>query len=155
MLRAKKADRFLVPAINMVETAAVLLTIWDFIAYPYHFSWFNIAGLIAFVLGVSIYIKARVTLGKFFSEKLRLLETHSLVTSGIYGHIRHPIYTGEILLLLGFTAMLNSIVGFLVMFLFIPLILVRIPFEEAMLREGCSQYDAYAKQTKKLIPHLY
>ncbi len=156
LLRAKKADRFLVPAINIVETAGVLLTIWDFIVYPYRFSWFNIAGLISFAIGFSIYVKARVTLGKFFSEKLRLLETHQLVTSGIYKHIRHPIYTGEMLLLLGFTAMLNSLAGFLVMFVFVPLILVRIPFEEAMLKEACGQpYNDYAKQTKKLIPHIY
>ena len=154
--QAKKADRFLVPAINIVESVAALVGIWDFIVYPYRFSWFNVVGLISFVFGVSMYLKARLTLGKFFSEKLRLLETHKLVTSGIYRHIRHPIYAAEMLLLLGFTLMLNSLLGFLVMLLFVPLILIRIPFEEAMLKEACSQqYNDYIKQTKKLIPLLY
>ena len=154
--QAKKADRFLVPAINIVESVAALVSIWDFIVYPYRFSWFNIVGLISFVFGVSMYLKARLTLGNFFSEKLRLLETHKLVTSGIYRHIRHPIYTAEMLLLLGFTLMLNSLLGFLVMLLFVPLILIRIPFEEAMLKEACGQrYNDYIKQTKKLIPLLY
>ena len=154
--QAKKADRFLVPAINIVETVATLVSIWDFIVYPYRFSWFNIVGLISFVSGVSMYLKARLTLGNFFSEKLRLLGTHKLVTSGIYRHIRHPIYTAEMLLLLGFTLMLNSLLGFLVMLLFVPLILIRIPFEEAMLKEARGQqYNDYIKQTKKLIPLLY
>lgn len=69
-------------------------------------------------------------MGRFFSERLRLLQTHELVTSGIYGHIRHPIYTGEMFILLGFALMLNSFFGFLVMLLFVPLILMRIPFEK-------------------------
>ncbi len=154
--KAKKTDRLIVPAANIVETAAILVSIWDFTFYPYRFSWFNIVGLIMFMFGVSLYIKARMTLGQFFSEKLRLLETHKLVTSGIYRYIRHPIYTAEMLLLLGFTLMLNSIFGFIVMLLFVPLILIRIPFEEAMLKEAFGQqYSDYMEQTKKLIPLLY
>jgi len=153
---AKKADRFLVPTINIVESVAILVCIWEFIVNPYRFSWFNLVGLIAFVFGASIYLNARLTLGKFFSEKLRLLETHELVTSGIYGHIRHPIYFGGIFLLLGFTLMLNSLLGFLVMLLYVPLILIRIPFEEAMLKEAYGQrYSDYVKRTKKLVPLLY
>lgn len=144
------------PAINIVESVAVLVSIWGFIVYSYRLSWFNIAGLISFVFGASLYVKARLTLGKLFSDRLRLLETHKLVTSGIYKHIRHPIYTGEMFLLLGFTLLLNSLLGFLIMLIFVPLILIRIPFEEGMLSEAYGQqYSDYVKRTKKLIPLLY
>ncbi len=153
--RAKKADRLLVPTINGVETIAMFISIWNSIFNPYILSWLTLIGIASFVFGTFIYLKAKKTLGKYFSEKLRLLQDHKLVTSGIYSHIRHPIYSGEILLLLGFTLMLNSLPGFAIMLLFIPLILLRIPFEEAMLRETYPQYNDYIKQTKKLIPRLY
>ena len=59
-------------------------------------------------------------------------------------------------LLLGFTVMLNSVFGFLIMLLYVPLILARIPFEEAMLKEAyCQQYADHERRTKKLIPLLY
>jgi protein-S-isoprenylcysteine O-methyltransferase Ste14 len=145
-----------VPAINIVEGFAFLVSIFDFVTKPYSYSWFNIIGFILFVFGLVIYLKARLKLGRFFSEKLRLLKTHELVTSGIYGIIRHPIYTGGMLLLLGFTLILNSFLGFLIMLLYVPLILIRIPYEEKMLKEAFGQqYIDYMKRTKKLIPLLY
>ena len=156
MYDAKKADRFLVPAINVIEVSAILVCIWDFIVSPYRLSWINMIGVVLFVLGLAIYLNARLTLGRFFSEKLRLLQTHELVTIGIYGHIRHPIYTGGMFLLLGFALMLNSFLGFLIMLLYVPLILIRIPFEEKMLKEAFGQqYIDYMKRTKKLISLLY
>ena len=156
MLNAEKADRILLPTINTVEIIAFLVSGWDFITTPYRFSWFNIAGLIFFLLGVTIYLNARHTLGKFFSEKLRVLESHELVTSGIYARVRHPIYIAGMLLLPGFTLMLNSLLGFFIMLLYVPLMLIRIPFEEEMLKNAFGQkYIEYMKHTKKLIPFLY
>jgi len=156
LYEAKKADRFLVPAINIVETLAGLVSIWDFLYTTYSLSWFNVIGVISFVLGLIIYLKARTTLGRYFSEKLRLIQKHELVTNGIYGYVRHPIYTSGTLLLLGFTLMLNSFLGFLIMLLYVPLILIRIPFEEKMMKEAFGQqYIDYVKRTKKLIPLLY
>jgi protein-S-isoprenylcysteine O-methyltransferase Ste14 len=153
---AKKADRFFVPAINIVEVVAILVCIFDFITKPYGLSYSSIIGIGLFVFGMTIYLNARLTLGRFFSEKLRLLPTHELVISGIYGYVRHPIYYGGMFLLLGFTLMLNSFLGFLIMLIYIPLILIRIPFEEKMLKDAFGQrYVDYMKRTKKLIPFLY
>lgn len=156
MIDAEKTDRILLPAINVVETIAFVVSGWDFLTTPYHFSWITIAGLVLVLSGITIYVKARRTLGRFFSERLRLLEDHELVASGIYAHIRHPIYAAGMLLLPGFALLLNSPLGFIIMLLYIPLILVRIPFEEKMLRNAFGEkYIEYAKQTKRLVPLLY
>ena len=95
-------------------------------------------------------------MGRFFSKRLNLIEGHKLVTHGVYKYVRHPSYTGSILLWLGFTLLLNSILGFAAMLPLVILILIRIPFEEKMLINRFSlHYIEYVKRTKKLIPYIY
>jgi protein-S-isoprenylcysteine O-methyltransferase Ste14 len=154
--KVEKADEIFVPVINIVEIIATIVSVWQFITTPYGFPWFNLAGLILFLSGVVIYLRARLTLGKYFSEKHRLLETHELVTTGIYAHIRHPIFTAGMLLLPGLALFLNSCLGFFVMLLYFPLILIRIPFEEEILKNAFGQeYIDYMNRTKKLVSFLY
>jgi protein-S-isoprenylcysteine O-methyltransferase Ste14 len=99
---------------------------------------------------------ARRTLGKHFSYALRTLEDHQLVTQGIYGHLRHPAYTGDLLVQLGVTLLFSSLAGFLLMLLLIPCFLYRIKIEEEMLGERFGErYRAYAKRSKRLLPYVY
>lgn len=107
-------------------------------------------------LGMIIRIVAIGTLKNNFSNRLRIREGHTLVTNGIYHWIRHPAYLGLILIVLGIPVLLSSILGFLVMFLVVPLLLHRIKLEEVMLiGQFGAKYEEYMKQTKRLIPFLY
>jgi len=155
----EKADKFIFPAINVVTYGALAISIWDLVVLQhgqYSIGWVTIIGIVLFVSGLIIYLAARLTLGRLFSKRLNLIEGHKLVTYGIYKYVRHPSYTGSILFWLGFTLLLNSVLGFFVMLLLVLLILIRIPFEERMLiRAFCQQYIEYMKRTKKLIPFLY
>ena len=159
MHTTEKADKFLFPAITVVTYGALVISIWDLVVLQqsrYRFGWLNAIGLVLFVSGLVIYFAARLTLGRFFSRRLNLIEGHQLVTHGIYKYVRHPSYTGSILFWPGFTLLLNSVIGFIVMLLLIVLILIRLPFEEKMLlRAFGQQYVEYMKRTKKLIPFLY
>ena len=115
--------------------------------------WIGI-GLI--LIGMIIRFFAIITLKKNFSGRLRIRADHNLVTNGIYHWIRHPAYLGGILFFLGFPIIMSSVLGFLVMFLIVPLILRRIRNEESMLIERFgSEYEEYIKQSKKLIPFIY
>jgi protein-S-isoprenylcysteine O-methyltransferase len=106
--------------------------------------------------GLIIRIVAIGTLKKNFSNRLRIREDHTLVTNGIYHWIRHPAYLGLILIVLGIPVLLSSVLGFLVMFLVVPLLLHRIKLEEAMLiGQFGAKYEEYMRQTKRLIPFLY
>jgi protein-S-isoprenylcysteine O-methyltransferase Ste14 len=114
-------------------------------------------------IGISLEIAAIVvsqiairTLGKFF-DRLAIKSDHRLVTEGIYGFVRHPIYTSYILLFVGFCMVLQSLWG---VSLLIAVCLVwfgnRIGIEERMLaaRFG-DKYQTYCQQTKRLFPYLY
>jgi protein-S-isoprenylcysteine O-methyltransferase Ste14 len=114
-------------------------------------------------LGISLVVAAMFisqiairTLGKFF-DRLAIKSDHRLVTEGIYGFVRHPIYTSYILLFVGFCTLLQSLWGF---GLLLSVCLVwfgnRIGIEERMLsaRFG-DEYQAYCQQTKRLFPYLY
>jgi protein-S-isoprenylcysteine O-methyltransferase Ste14 len=96
------------------------------------------------------------TLGKFF-DRLAIKTDHRLVTEGIYGLVRHPIYTSYILLFLGFCLMLQSGWG-LALLLAVCIVWFgnRIGIEEQMLEERFGEeYQAYRQQTKRLFPYVY
>jgi protein-S-isoprenylcysteine O-methyltransferase Ste14 len=115
-----------------------------------------VIGLGMVLVGLGIRFLAIATLRRNFSGALRIREGHTLTRNGIYRWVRHPAYLGAIILLLGIPVMLSSILGFLVMFLLVPLLLHRIKLEERMLIERFgAEYEDYIKSSKKIIPFLY
>ncbi len=115
----------------------------------------RIIGTAIFFLGLGTAVIGRIELGKNWAdlEDYRVMSEQSLVTSGIYGYIRHPIYTGDILLLIGLEMALNS---WLVLAVAIPLLFVvrQVLAEEALLSQRLPGYDAYCRQTKMFIPFV-
>ena len=111
-------------------------------------------GALLSVAGVAVAVWARKCLGTNWSPRPSVKVGHELVTSGPYRWVRHPIYTGMLLAVLG-TALDTGILG-LVIFLGVCLYLVlRIPVEEGlMLGLFPEQYARYREQTKALIPHV-
>jgi protein-S-isoprenylcysteine O-methyltransferase Ste14 len=79
-----------------------------------------------------------------------------LVTSGVYGVIRHPSYLGLLVNAVGWALAFRSGVGVLLTALIIPPLLARIGAEERLLRtQFGGEYDAYRSRTSRLIPGLY
>ncbi len=95
-------------------------------------------------------------LGRRYSRLFALQPGHTLVTSGIYGVIRHPSYLGLLVLMLGWGLAFRSWVGVLLTVLLLPPLLARIRAEERLLRSQFgAEYDAYRTRTARLIPRLY
>lgn len=113
------------------------------------------AGVVIYSLGLLIAIVARISLDRNWSdiETSRILTDHVVVRRGIYRYIRHPIYVGDLLLLLGFELSVNSwlVAGAI---LLIPVILWQAMREEDTLSEVLSGYDDYRKSTKRFIPFV-
>ncbi|NTW48955.1 MAG: isoprenylcysteine carboxylmethyltransferase family protein [Chlorobiales bacterium] len=102
-----------------------------------------------------IHISTR-TLGKFF-DRLTVKKDHALVTTGIYGVVRHPVYLSYLVLFFGGCLLLQSLWG-LVLLLVAGGITFgnHIRVEEAMLEKKFgAEFLGYKKKTKKLIPFLY
>jgi protein-S-isoprenylcysteine O-methyltransferase Ste14 len=113
-------------------------------------------GVILFAAGGVLRIWPVFVLGRRFSGLVAIQPGHELVTSGIYGVIRHPSYLGLLVNALGWALAFRAGVGVLLMTLMIPPLIARIRAEEALLRtQFGSQYDAYCARTSRLIPGLY
>ena len=112
------------------------------------------AGIVFCVAGIAFAIWARANLGTNWSQRPSVKEGHELVTSGPYQRVRHPIYFGILLAILG-TAFVTGIPG-LVAFLIVCVVFInRIRVEERiMMNLFPDEYPEYRKRTKALIPYI-
>ena len=113
-------------------------------------------GVVLFALGGALRMWPVFVLGCRFSGLVAIQPGHTLVTSGLYGVIRHPSYLGLIINSLGWALAFRSGVGVLLAVLTIPPLLARMQAEERLLRSQFgAEYDAYRARTSRLIPGIY
>ncbi|CAG2132054.1 hypothetical protein LMG31506_00959 [Cupriavidus yeoncheonensis] len=95
-------------------------------------------------------------LGKRFSGLVAIQPGHTLVTTGLYGVIRHPSYLGFVISSLGWVLAFRSGVGVILTLLMLPPLVARIRAEEAMLlSQFGAQYEAYRARTWRMVPGVY
>ena len=106
------------------------------------------------VFGIALAIWARLHLGRNWSPHPAVKEGHELITSGPYRLVRHPIYTGILLALLGSVA---TGVWLLVVFVAVGATFVwRVKVEERLMRQQFpEQYMMYQKHTWALVPYVW
>jgi len=113
-------------------------------------------GVVLFAAGGALRIWPVFVLGPRFSGLVAIQPGHTLVTSGVYGVIRHPSYLGLLVNSLGWGLAFRSGVGVLLTALIIPPLLARIRAEERLLRtQFGDEYGAYCARTSRLVPGLY
>ena len=112
-------------------------------------------GVALFGVGIGFVYWSGVSLGRFYSADVTLQHNHQLITTGAYRHIRHPRYSGAILLAFGMSLTFNSWLGFVLSILFIGIILFRIKDEELLMRHVFGDaYREYEAHTGALLPKL-
>ena len=113
----------------------------------------SFAGTLLFTAGLSLALAARFELGRNWSdiEAGIVQANHTVVETGVYRYIRHPIYVGDLALLVGLELALNS---WLVIpaILLIPLILYKAIGEEAVVQKSLPGYEAYCQRTSRFLP---
>jgi protein-S-isoprenylcysteine O-methyltransferase Ste14 len=113
-------------------------------------------GVVLFAVGGALRIWPVFVLGHRFSGLVAIQPGHTLVTSGVYGVIRHPSYLGLLVNSLGWALAFRSGVGVLLTALTIPPLVARMRAEETLLRtQFGGEYDAYCRRTSRLIPGIY
>jgi len=113
------------------------------------------AGL--FAVSLWLFHRTHKDLGRNWSVTLEIREQHALVTSGVYSHVRHPMYTAfwlwalaQALLLPNWIAGPAGLVGFGTLFF------LRLGREEAMMTEAFGEeYRRYASRTWRVFPGIY
>ncbi|RZJ51218.1 MAG: isoprenylcysteine carboxylmethyltransferase family protein [Chryseobacterium sp.] len=119
--------------------------------------WILYLGEILIVTGVFFRWIIIRSLGKFFTVDVSIKEDHQIKKEGFYRFVRHPSYSFALLTFFGLGLFLNNWISLFVAF--VPTFLAflyRIKIEEqALLQKFGSEYAAYQKNTKKLIPFVF
>src|ERR1041385_6178841 len=116
----------------------------------------NIIVAILLSAGLVVAIAARHTLAGNWSGVVAFKEDHELITTGPYQYVRHPIYTGMLLMILGTAlslATLGAAIGFLII---LAGVLLKLKQEEMLLTQHFAQdYLSYKKHTRTLLPFIW
>ena len=120
-------------------------------------AWLKSVGLI-FLIGSAFFMFRSYRDNSFVSPLVRIQSERGqkVVSTGVYGFVRHPMYLGGILLFLGAPLLLGSVYGLIVGIFLSILFLIRITGEEKMLVEELDGYVDYKKKVKyRLIPYIW
>ena len=114
-------------------------------------------GLVIAVGSLALFQMTHATLGRYWSVTLDTRKDHRLIDTGIYGHVRHPMYAAFWLLALSQVWLIpNWVAGFAGVVGFGTLYILRVPREEELMIETFGdRYRAYARGTARLIPWVY
>jgi len=156
--REDRANRWVLAAFLPLGLLAAWLP-----AYTDRIGFWTIDGDAVRWLGVALYAGGGAlrlwpvfVLGRRFSGLVAIQPGHRLVTSGIYGVIRHPSYLGLIVNALGWALAFRSAVGIVLVALTVLILVGRIRSEETLLQSQFgAEYDAYRARTWRLLPGLY
>lgn len=106
-------------------------------------------------LGLLICILARRNLAGNWSAGLDLKKKHELITTGPYQHVRHPIYTGYLMMFFGAALAVGMLGGFIGVAILLIGCFIRIDQEEKlMIRNFGKKYVDYKRRTGALIPKI-
>ncbi len=106
------------------------------------------------LLGLSLALWARVTLGRNWSGRVTFKEGHELIRHGPYRYVRHPIYSAILTMFLGSAIAIGRLAGFIGLPLVVLGVWLKLSQEEALMSKHFpAEYVAYRSQVKALVPH--
>ncbi len=145
--------------LTLTALAAVLLngsvrTIhWNRAVIPHTLAT-GIVGDVLVLDGLLIAIWARITLGGNWSARVTLKENHELIQRGPYRVVRHPIYSGLLLMILGTAILAGHVGGFIALAICFGGFWMKLRQEEALLTKHLAGYSEYMRHTKALVPFI-
>ena len=117
--------------------------------------WLQGIGLVIFLLGLALAVWARVYLGRNWGMPMSQKTDPELVTTGPYRSIRHPIYTGIILAMIGTTIAVSLYWLVAVVVLGAYFVYSAVAEERFMAGRFPDSYPGYKHSTKMLIPFIF
>ena len=145
----------------IVKSGVMFIAAFIIAGLNFRFGWLSLPKWIVWAASV-LFLLSYLMWGEvlrenaWLSRTVEVQEGQHVVDTGLYGLVRHPMYSASVLLFLAMPLVLNSIFSFLIMLLYIPLIAKRIRSEEELLRRELEGYEAYMDRVKyRLIPFIW
>lgn len=115
----------------------------------------SIGAAVIFLVAYALYAEV-LRENTYLSRTIEVQENQKVIDSGLYGIVRHPMYMATVLLFLAMPLVLGSVVSFIIILAYIPIIVKRIRNEEEVLTEGLAGYAEYKSRVKyRLIPFIW
>lgn len=127
----------------------------------FRFGWFTLpkaavyTGVLIFLASYILYTEV-LRENAYLSRTIEVQENQRVISTGLYGIVRHPMYSVTVLLFLSMPVILGSVYALIVFLLYPFLIAQRIKSEEAFLEKELEGYSEYKKKVKyRLIPFIW
>ena len=92
----------------------------------------------------------------YLSRTIEVHENQKVIDTGLYGIVRHPMYSATVLMFLSMPLVLGSLPSFVIMLAYIPIIVKRIKNEEEVLLKGLTGYDGYCRKVRyRIVPFIF
>ena len=152
----EKAQRGIVALSGLIFPLGFVLSSLDF-----RFSWshvplgLTVTASVLFLTGYGLYAEV-MRENAYLSRTIEVQENQTVIDTGLYGIVRHPMYLATLLMFLPLPLILGSFWGLVPFSLYPVIIVLRILNEEKVLTEGLAGYEEYKHKIKyRLIPYLW
>lgn len=148
---------------NTVVKLSGLMFLIGFVlaGFGYRFGWYvlpmrvSIGAAIVFLVAYLLYAEV-LRENAYLSRTIEVQEGQTVIDTGLYGLVRHPMYSATLFLFLTMPLILGSVYSLVVFLAYPPIIIKRILGEERFLRKELSGYSAYQQRVKyRLIPFVW
>ncbi len=118
-------------------------------------AWVSYAVAVLFLLAYALYAEV-LRENVWLSRTVEVQENQKVIDTGLYGVVRHPMYMSTLLLFLSMPLVLGSVISFVIMLAYIPILAKRIRNEEQVLEHGLEGYADYQKRVRyRVIPFVW
>jgi protein-S-isoprenylcysteine O-methyltransferase Ste14 len=119
--------------------------------------WTGWLGVVLILLALLVFWRSHADLGLNWSPSLEIRTEHKLITNGIFGYIRHPMYASQWIWVIAQPLLLqNWIAGFLNLFIFATFYFLRVHAEEKMMLDRFgNEYHEYMNKTGAVLPKIF
>ena len=146
----------------VVQLSGVMFIVGFVVAgFDYRYGWsvmptaVVVVAPIAFLVAYALYVEV-IRENEWLSRTIEVSEGQRVVSTGLYGVVRHPMYLATLLLFLSMPLVLGLWWALIPFLFYIPIIVIRISDEERLLRAGLAGYSDYCTRVKwRIIPYVW
>jgi protein-S-isoprenylcysteine O-methyltransferase Ste14 len=151
------------PAQKMIMSFSLvsIVAVFVYCALDYRFGWSPVPAFISLVgdalVAFGLFINLLVFReNSFGGSTIEVVEEQKVISTGLYGVIRHPMYMGVLVMVAGIPLALGSWLGLVILAITVPVLIWRILDEEKLLKKDLPGYTDYVQKVRyRLVPYLW